>query len=200
MESEELRQKLLSFLKQNLFFVILCLAGVIFLFYGLMSFYGSSTASDQVEINTQVDSNIEAKIIIDVEGAVFKPGVYQISSSGRIQDGLIAAGGLNELADREWVAKNLNLAAKLTDGAKIYIPKAGEQVSIQNSSAVSSVDGLININIADSTSLDTLPGVGKVTAEKIINGRPYSSTTDLVAKKILGATAFEKIKDKISAY
>ncbi|MCL4354610.1 helix-hairpin-helix domain-containing protein [Patescibacteria group bacterium] len=200
MELEELRQKLLSFLKQNFLFVILCLAGFIFLSYGLMSFFGSSTASDQVEINMQVDSKDEAEISVDVEGAVFKPGVYQISSSGRIKDGLIAAGGLNELADREWVAKNLNLAAKLTDGAKIYIPKEGEQVSNQNTSTVSSVDGLININIADSTSLDTLPGVGKVTAEKIINGRPYALTTDLVAKKILGAAAFEKIKDKISAY
>jgi len=197
MDSEELRQKLLSFLKQNLLFVILFLAGFVFLFYGLMSFLGASNNQDQVEISTQ-ESKPESKISVDVEGAVFKPGVYEILSSGRTQDALIAAGGLNDLADRDWVAKNLNLAARLTDGAKLYIPKVGEQISMRNSTVASNVDSFININTADTASLDTLPGVGKVTAEKIINGRPYATTEDLVAKKILGAAAFEKIKDKIS--
>ncbi len=193
---ENLKDRVFIFIRKNLLFVILFLAGFVFLFYGVMSFLGSSSSSDQIEINTQEELKQEDKISVDIEGAVFKPGVYEIPTSGRIKDALIAAGGLNELADRDWIAKNLNLAAKLTDGAKLYIPKVGEQVQASQNQSQSS--SFININLASATDLDSLPGVGEVTAEKIINGRPYTAINDLLTKKILGAAAFEKIKDKIS--
>lgn len=200
MDWEGLKQKLIEFIKNNLVVVILCLAGFIFLAYGLISFLGaSSSGSDQVMIDSQETAKTEAKISVDIEGAVIKPGVYSLSTSSRIQDGLIAAGGLDASADRDWLSKNLNLASKLIDGAKIYIPKTGEQVQQQQSSNLgSNVQVLVNINTADEALLDTLPGVGKVTAEKIIANRPYSTLDDLVLRKVLGASTFSKIKDKIS--
>jgi len=66
-------------------------------------------------------------------------------------------------------------------------------------SSVSAI-GLININTASSEDLDSLPGVGPVTADKIINGRPYQTINDLIDRKILTNKVFSQIKDKISAF
>lgn len=62
---------------------------------------------------------------IDVEGAVVTPSVYSITFDSRVQDGLIAAGGLSSSADRDWVEKHINLSAKLSDGIKLYISITG---------------------------------------------------------------------------
>lgn len=149
-----------------------------------------------------------ATIAIDVEGAVASPGVYNISENARVQDALIAAGGLSGNSDREWVAKNINLAAKITDGTKIYIPSVGEMNGAQNTvgAGVSNASGVlgsssqqININTASVSDLDSLPGVGDVTANKIISGRPYSSIQDLLDKKIVSAKVFREIQSLILA-
>src|SRR3989344_3599763 len=113
------------------------------------------------------------------------------------------AGGFSDKANTEWIAKNLNLAAKLTDAAKIYIPFAGEELATSGSMDSTSTTGttgntgLININSANQAQLESLPGVGPVTAAKIISGRPYGSVDELLGKKIVGASVFEKIKEKI---
>lgn len=143
-------------------------------------------------------------ISIDVEGAVASPSVVKIASTARIQDALVAVGGLSATADRVWVEKHVNLAAKLTDGAKIYIPKLGEQVdtgsTAGDSGIVQDINQQININSATSDQLDSLPGVGPVTAQKIIAGRPYSTVQDLQTKKIVSNSVYLKIKDSIVAY
>ncbi|HYM65593.1 MAG TPA: helix-hairpin-helix domain-containing protein, partial [Candidatus Sulfotelmatobacter sp.] len=117
----------------------------------------------------------------------------------------ISAQGLSEDADRDYISKNINLAQKLSDGAKIYIPKIGEVVSLnQNSESnvlgVQAQTSLININSATSESLDSLPGVGPVTAQKIINSRPYATIDELLSKKIVSNSVFTKIKDKITVF
>lgn len=137
-------------------------------------------------------------IKVDISGAVINSGVYSLTSDERIQDLLVKAGGLAPDADREWVAKYLNLAGKLTDGTKIYIPFTDENlnpVTVQNTS-----DNIININNASEAELDKLPGVGEVTAQKIISGRPYGTIDELVSKKILSLSVFEKLKEKIGVY
>ncbi len=122
----------------------------------------------------------------------------------RIQDSLVAAGGLSAQADRVYISKNLNLATKLTDGAKVYIPFAGEAVgngqALNSSSSVDTVSGLINVNTSSQVGLESLPGIGPVTAQKIIAGRPYGSIQELLNKKIVGVKVFDQIKDKITAY
>lgn len=141
------------------------------------------------------------KIKVDIEGAVEKPGVYEIPFDSRIEDVLISAGGLSVKADREYVSKSVNLAQKLIDGAKIYIP----ELNGSNNSNISNLPNtpnsqLTNINIASESELDKLPGIGPVTAAKIIAGRPYQTLEELVSKKAVSQSVFTKIKDKISLY
>lgn len=151
-----------------------------------------------------------SKISVDVEGKVQKPGVYTLPEGSRIQDALIAAGGLSSTADRVYVSKHLNQAQKVIDGGKIYIPAIGETQAanipaeahdtMSNSSAsTTDTSGMININSALEAQLDTLPKIGPVTAKKIIGGRPYQDINELVSKKVLGQKTFEGIKEKIVA-
>lgn len=187
--------------------------GLILIVYGLIQYLASGSSSDSLEFGTTESATDSAQIssffMVDVEGAVVRPGVYKLSEGSRLQDALIAAGGLAQTADRQAVAKRFNLAAKLSDGVKIYIPAAGEQTSsstqgalgVQSSaesSTQNSESGLVSINTASESQLDTLPGIGPVTAGKIITGRPYGSIEELRDKKIVTQSVFEKIKDKIS--
>ena len=195
--------KLKKKLKKYKIPIVLGLIGLIFIIIGGYLLLNSNKSNSSVEI-IQADkiSTVEQKkITIDVSGAVFKPGVYQLKEGSRLQDGLVMAGGLSDEADRDWVEKNLNLAIKLTDGNKVYIPRVGEANDESNQGlgqVAGMATGLININTASMADLDTLSGVGEKTAEKIIAGRPYSKIEDLVDKKIVGKAVFEKIKEKIS--
>jgi competence protein ComEA len=154
-------------------------------------------------VKTSVSPASAKEITVDIEGAVQKPGVYSLSATSRVQDALISAGGLSDKADRSKVSKAMNLAAKLVDGAKIYIPQEGEQAMASSGDSGgqtvlgSETSSVININTASESELDSLPGVGPATAAKIIKGRPYSSLEELIQKKILGTKVFSNIKDKI---
>lgn len=195
--------------------------GLIIFGYGLMQFFkGESTRenTNQPHVFTGSSSSIKGrdpstsvgmttrtgKIVIDVEGSVLKPGVYTLEQDKRVQDALVAAGGLSANADRNWVEKQLNLAAKISDGSKIYIPRIGEQVSNGGDSGQARMTvlgaqaGLISINNASQSDLEGLPGIGSVTAGKIINARPFSSLDELVTRKVVSKSVYEKIKDKLS--
>jgi len=208
MEKEFFLTDVRLFLKKNWLAVVPGIIGLIFLGYGLIQLIVSSNSSDEILFTkgggkeiSESEKKIGKEIVIDVEGAVISPGVYNLSQNARIKDALIAAGGLSSRADREWVAKNLNLAAKLNDASKVYIPFVGEtQVQGYSFGTTVSSFGLININTASLGELDTLSGVGQTTAQKIIDGRPYQTIDELVSKKIVKKSVFEKIKDKIAAY
>lgn len=206
MDSEELLETYFSPLKRHLLPVILGLVGLIFFIYGLIGlFAGQKSFSEAVMFEPGSSSKqleTASELVVDVEGAVVNPGVYKLPKDARIQEALIAAGGLSSRADRAWVSKSLNLASRLIDGAKIYIPVSGENVSVSTTvlgtQSSSSVSGLVGINSATEKELDTLPGIGPVTARKIIESRPYASINELLDKKIVGAKVFSQIKDKIS--
>ena len=132
------------------------------------------------------------KVWIDISGSVVSPGVYQLRADARIKDALVAAGGFSGDADREYVARELNLAAKVTDGQKIFVPKK-EVLGVVK-------DAKININTASADSLMNLSGIGESRAAEIIKGRPYVKVDDLVTKKIISASVFEKIRDLITVY
>ncbi len=133
-------------------------------------------------------------IFIDIEGAVVKPGVYELPSSSRLIDALLKAEGLLEKADRYQLARNFNLAKKLSDEEKIYIPFVEErQIFIPDNLSTN----FFSINSASSTQLELLPGIGPVTAQKIIDNRPYSTIEELLTKKVLGEKTFEKIKAQL---
>lgn len=184
---------------------------MIFFTYGLIGLLVTSKRDseeivfDSAEQNSAMKQSAEAKtILVDIEGAVGKPGVYKLPENSRIQDGLVAAGGLSAKADRDYIAKNLNLATRLTDGSKVFIPIIGQAVNsalvLTASSEGIIVGVLININTASQSQLESLPGIGPVTAQKIIAGRSYSTVDELLNKKIVGNKVFVQIKEKISVY
>lgn len=138
-----------------------------------------------------------AAITVDVEGAVVSPGVYTLRGGSRVEDAITAAGGLGSDADEELFAKTMNRAAKLVDGGKIYVPSLSSSPKSPQSPQ-SPISPLVSVNSGSQSELDTLPGVGPVTAQKIIANRPYQTLEELVAKKAVGTALFEKIKDLVS--
>ena len=138
-------------------------------------------------------------IYIDIQGAVVEPGVYEMKQDSRIIDLLDKAGGYDQEADLNWIAKNINQAQKLEDGTKLYIPFKGEQ-NLGNTSETDSSALSININTASTTELESLNGIGEKRAQQIIDGRPYSSIQELLEKGIVGEKTFEAIKDQIRVY
>src|SRR5206468_190887 len=111
-----------------------------------------------------------------------------LSAQSRVQDAVRAASGFATDADQQKVSQTLNLAAKLSDTMKIYIPRIGDTQtsSVLDASTLSDQNGnsaVVNINTASASDLDALPGIGQVTAQKIIDNRPYTSVDDLQTKK-----------------
>lgn len=218
MELPESLKIYLPFIKQHFLPIILGLVGLILIAYGLISLSNTQKNEDELIFEPGEKSQESVKsnqLVVDIEGAVVKPGMYRLKPDSRLHDALVAAGGLSEQADRDWIAKNVNLAAKLSDGVKLYLPLQGERGSgstlssspppvVQSSSGAEGVsagqNGLININTASERELDTLPGIGPVTAQKIINARPYGKIEEMLEQKVVSSKVFENIKAKITAY
>jgi len=119
----------------------------------LVSLLFSQSQEPEIEIVSAEEES--GTIWVDLAGAVMKPGVYELPVDSRYKDLLARAGGLSAEADREWVGKNLNLAQKLVDGQKVYLPFASEaEGEVAGAEAVKS--DKININQAAATELDSL--------------------------------------------
>ena len=101
------------------------------------------------------------------------------------------AGGLLATADKS----QINLAGKISDGQKIHIPEVGE-TPVTAFGKLNQT--LVSVNSATQAELDTLPQVGPATAAKIIAGRPYTAVEELVSKKAVSQSVFDKIKDLVS--
>lgn len=186
--------------------ILVVLIGVSLIGLGVFIFKGGWLSETKIEVlpaATETDTDRHPSIlVVEVSGAVVKPGVYELEVGKRVEDALILAGGLSGVADREWVQKYVNSAARLNDGVKIYIPKKGESStdSTGRGGNTSSVGGLVDINTATLKELDGLPGIGQVYGQRIIEQRPYSSKEELLSKGVLKRAIYEKIKDKIRVY
>lgn len=134
-------------------------------------------------------------INVEISGAVNKPGVYSVPQGTIIQDAIKGANGFADNYDTDYVAQKLSLSKKVKDGDKIFIPFAKE--TVLSASATVSVSGKININSATADQLDVLPGIGPTTAKKIIDARPYKKISDLLDKKILSNSVYQKILAQI---
>ncbi|MGE5042134.1 MAG: SLBB domain-containing protein [Candidatus Levyibacteriota bacterium] len=205
LEPSSLPDRIIEFIRKNLLISALLVIGLIFLVGGMMQLFLTPQASIEFQKGAEVSAASTSagtqELKVDVSGEVAKPGVYSLASDARVQDALSAAGGLGSDADRDYVARSINLASPLKDGLKIYIPKIGEKPSAASPETFAGVQdsqGLISINNATTQELDSLPGVGMVTAEKIINGRPYSSVEELLNRKIVTSKVYNGIKDKLS--
>lgn len=190
--------------KSFYFPLLLAIFGATLIGYGMIQYFESQSSRENFDVGkfsqATASANLnDSRIFVDIEGAMQKPGVYQMHQGERIQDIFISAGGLTAHADRRWVEQHINLAAPLTDAEKIYIPQEGESVqgmATEVSDGIAS--GSISVNTASSDQLNSLPGIGQVTAEKIIAGRPYSTLNELVTKKIISQSVFNKIQNQIS--
>ena len=177
----------------------LCVIGIVLIIGGLLL---SSKPAQKIYPRESLTES-QKFITVDVSGGVNKPGVYKIKDSGRVEDAISAAGGFSDDAQTEYIARVLNLAARLADGSKVYVPKEGEAavaVSSVSSVAGTNISSQININTASASELDSLSQVGSVTAQKIISGRPYQAIEELVSKKVVGKALFDKIKDQLVIY
>ena len=167
-----------------------------------------------------LDSRKNENIVVEVAGEVIKPGVYKLASGSRVDDALVMAGGIGAKADRDWIAININKAALLSDGEKIYVPSKAEalksQIPISNLQSNSNnqipnenknvlgvtTNGKISINNADAGKLDELPGIGPAIAQRIIDYRKanngFKNVEEIKLVSGIGDKLYEKIKDKIS--
>lgn len=142
------------------------------------------------------------EIMVHISGQVNNPGLVVLTSKDRVKDAINMAGGLKEEADLD----NINLAKKLKDEDKIYIPKIGEEgIFIEASGSISTGEeaaegGLININTCTKDELVSLPGIGDKTAEKIIDYREdnlFGVVDDIMNVSGIGNKKFEDIKERI---
>lgn len=189
--------------------IIISVVGVVLLIGGIISsgiipktFIKSSKQQySQTQIGEVSGAKKSFEVKVDVSGAVISPGVYSLSMEARVEDALKMAGGVTEEADPVYVSKTINLAQKVADGMKIYVPVASETPPSGSAPQdSSSSQSLININEAILSDLDKLPGVGAVTAQKIIDNRPYSGIEELVTKKAVSRSVYEKIKSLVSTW
>ena len=182
----------------------------------------------EVEENNETEDVSEEtteKIVVHVSGAVNQEGIVELDEKARVADAIEKAGGVTENA----YMKDVNLAEVLEDGMKIYVPTK-EEVNNQNQgentnyisggstspanntnsstknsgeskTGVSNVKGKVNINTASLEELDTLPGIGESTANKIINYRKengkFKSIEEIKEVSGIGDSKYEQIKDLI---
>ncbi len=150
-----------------------------------------------------------ASIIVDVRGAVAKPGLYTLAVGSRVQDALTQAGDV--VANAE--TRNLNLARKLNDGEQIYVPLIGEASATPPpaapgkgappvSAATKTPLGKINLNTATLEELDQLPGIGPAIAQRIIDYRnqngAFKKIDDLKNVRGIGDALFDQIKELVT--
>ena len=134
-------------------------------------------------------------IIVDVEGGVARPGIVQLPAGSRVADALRAAGGYAPAADLAAAGALLNLASVLTDGAQVVVPVLGGGAS---PGAAPGSNGLIDLNHATPEQLDTRPGIGPVTVQKIVAARterPFASLEETVERGVLNNGQLDKIRD-----
>lgn len=179
---------------------------VIALFSAGITYYRLNNQDIDIIDNEEelTDNTPNSMITVYVSGEVNKPGLIQIDSNARVSDAITACGNFTPLADKNAI----NLAQKLSDGTHIQVPtikNSANTTSSTNNSSNSPNDksnDLVNINTATKEELDTLPGVGPATAEKILNYRQehgnFQSIEDLKNVKGIGEAKFNKLQDKIS--
>lgn len=177
---------------------IFLVASVVLIVVSISLFLKTQTISEPITFSsdTQKIASSSAELVIDISGGVRKPGIYHLAINSRVTDAIQRAGGFSGIADQKQIEKVINQAAFLTDGMKIYIPVIQQDVPQDISSDMS--DGYVSINLASQDKLESLSGIGEVTAKKIIDGRPYTAIEELVTKKIISASLLDKLKGQFS--
>jgi competence protein ComEA len=146
-------------------------------------------------------------IRVHIAGAVVRPGVYDLPDDSRVLDAVEMAGGFVAEADKS----ALNLAAVVEDAARLDIPyvagyepdeESGFVVVSEGTPSPQAGEELVNVNTASLAELDTLPGIGQTTAQKIIDYRndngPFARIEDIVNVPGIGSATYDELKDLIT--
>jgi len=159
-------------------------------------------------------ASADPELVVEIVGAIGRPGVFRLPAGSRVGDLVEAAGGYGSRVDAERASRELNLAAPLHDGDQIRVPSRDDEVaaapavgSIPGPGGASSGSGsgggsgLVDLNQATSAELEALPGIGPVTATKILTSRdeqPFGSVEELRGRGLLGEKTYEKVKDLVT--
>jgi competence protein ComEA len=177
--------------------VVLCvLAGV-----GVIGGYGVAMRArpkpTHVSLASPSASSSGRLIFVHVAGSVKRPGLYELPEGSRVNDAVIAAGGAASGADLD----ALNLAAKVKDGDKVLVPAKGAGGGAQ-APPDGSGGALVNLNTATADQLETLPGIGPSTAQKIIAYRTdhggFRTVDDLLNVPGIGPRKLDQIKPHVT--
>jgi competence protein ComEA len=150
----------------------------------------------------QVTSTPVAEVVVDVVGAVRRPGLYRLPDGSRVADAVAEAGGTTPKA----ALAALNLAAPLVDGTQIVVPRRGAPEAAGtgggNVPAPPAEAGPVHLNTATVEELDALPGIGPVTAQRIVDFReqngPFRSVDELDAVPGIGPARLEQLRDLVA--
>jgi competence protein ComEA len=189
---------------------ILIVGGSFYSFWQKSSVNDSITAGEALAKGTKEQKEREEKsseIMVYISGAVYRPGVFKVHHNARIIDVVNLAGGLSLEAD----VTKINMAQLVKDGMHIHVvakptvnSSGGSSPSDTGKVATSGGkgQGIVNINTADKNALDALPGIGPALAERIVEYRQNNGTFSEIEglRKVpgVGASKFEKLKDKIT--
>jgi competence protein ComEA len=143
----------------------------------------------------------DAQPVVAAAGAVVSPGLYKLAAGSRVADVLNAAGGPTADADVD----QLNLAMKVSDGDRVYVPRKGESpppaAGVGGGASGAATDGPVNLNAATLEQLDALPGVGPATAQAILDYRKqhgrFRSVQDLLQVQGIGPAKLEKLRQRV---
>ncbi|MTB87693.1 ComEA family DNA-binding protein [Aeromicrobium senzhongii] len=153
---------------------------------------------------TEASAPATGELVVDVAGKVRRPGIVTLPPGSRVHEAIAAAGGVKGRVD----TTALNLARVLNDGEQVVVgsapPPAAAAPGASSGSAAApgAPAGQVNLNTADLVALDTLPGVGPVTAEAIVAWRdengPFRSVEDLLDVKGIGEATLAELRDRVT--
>ncbi|MGZ0710750.1 helix-hairpin-helix domain-containing protein (plasmid) [Coraliomargarita sp. W4R53] len=163
---------------------------------------GAMTPTENVVIDASESEPTprDGSIYVHVSGAVAKPGLYVLSVGDRVVDAVAAAGGFASDAAEGAV----NLARLLNDGEQLVAPSEADVLAAATETAIAgspAPGSRVNLNTADSTTLETLPGIGPALAQRIIDWRSangaFTSVEDLLSVSGIGDKVLESLRELV---